>query len=409
IYRVRTANTQEVAFASLKQLRQHDWLKSFLKQTHNIQNSIQKQVRPIASAANALKRSVEFAFSELETLFSGFKMPGRLESLLSVKVLETLLFKPSQPGTALGQYSVVGMEGNFAAAEAIVEYQKKLTHTAYFADILLAGSQSPNDAVFKNWQDFLLALEPLAQEKKMPLQQILRVKEVIKVLQQANILPVYMTLFFDNSQSDPLLVLENLLASFPKKDEKVLFEILKQQKAISKENLSGFSHPDTFEKAFESLQVKQKQILREGAFQGLLTRENWNDASSPVRFTALEMMKDFTDTFDLAIKAMKASPHFTEEQKVQLFKRMLMPYFSLLQELTDKVLPPDAFNRISDQVYAIERILESRSDTDPEQLRPSADFSVAAAAFGSGAMFDIHLPAYLEDVFTLIHQNLLAV
>ncbi|NGX27819.1 MAG: hypothetical protein K940chlam6_01757, partial [Chlamydiae bacterium] len=341
--------------------------------------------------------------------YSGLKMPGRLESLLRVKVLETLLFAPAKLGTALGQYSVVGMEGNFAAAKAIVEYQKKLTHTAYFADILLAGTQSPNDAVFKKWQNFLLALEPLAEEKKISPQQVLRLKEMIHVMEEANILSVYMTFFFDHSQSDPLLVLENLLASFPKKDEKVLFEILKQKKAISKENLSGFSHPDTFEKAFESLQNRQKQILREGAFQGLLTRENWNAASSPIRFTALEMMKDFTDTFDLAIKAMKASPDFTEEQKVQLFKRMLISYFSLLQAMTDKVLPPDAFNRIPDQVYAIERILESQSDTDPEQLGPSADFSVAAAAFGSGAMFDIHLPAYLEDVFTLIHQNLLAV
>ncbi|NGX27288.1 MAG: hypothetical protein K940chlam6_01222, partial [Chlamydiae bacterium] len=407
--------------------RQHDWLKSFLKQTHNIQNSIQKQVRPIASAANALKQKVEFAFSELETLYSGIKMPGRLESLLRVKVLETLLFAPAKLGTALGQYSVVGMEGNFAAAKAIVEYQKNLPHTAYFADILLAGSQSPNSAIFKKWQNFLLSLEPLAEEKKISAQQILRLKEIIDVLQQANILPVYMTLFFesmqnknllssfmpfffDNTQNDPLLALENLLASFPKKDEQVLFEILKQKKAILKDqaNLSGFSDSDTFEKAFQSLQNRQRQILREGAFQGLLTRENWDDASSSVRFAALEMLKDFIDTFDLAIKAMRRGTH-SKEREVQLFKRMLMPYFSLLQAMTNKILPPDAFVKIPNQLDTIERILKDLPDTDPEQLHPSADFSVAAAVFGSRARFDEHYPKYLEDVFTLIHQNLLAI
>nr|NGX48201.1 hypothetical protein [Chlamydiota bacterium] len=427
IQRVRTANTQEVAFASLKQLRQHDWLKSFLKQTHNIQNSIQKQVQPIASAANALKQKVEFAFSELETLYSGIKMPGRLESLLRVKVLETLLFAPAKLGTALGQYSIVGMEGNFAAAKVIVEYQKKLTHTAYFADILLAGSQSPNDAVFKKWQNFLLSLEPLAEGKKISAQQILRLKEIVDVLQQANILPVYMTLFFesmqnknllssfmsfffDNTQNDPLLALENLLTSFPKKDDKVLFEILKQKKAILKDqaNLSGFSDSDTFEKAFQSLQNRQRQILREGAFQGLLARENWNDASSTIRFAALEMLKDFIDTFDLAIKAMRRGTH-SKEREVQLFKRMLMPYFSLLQAMTNKILPPDAFVKIPNQLDTIERILKDLPDTDPEQLHPSADFSVAAAVFGSRALFDEHYPKYLEDVFTLIHQNLLAI
>ena len=102
---------------------------------------------------------------------------------------------------------------------------------------------------------------------------------------------------------------------------------------------------------------------------------------------ALNLLNDFIQTYDLAIKSMKASSHFSEEQKAQLFKRMLGPYFAFLKEMSEQLLSPDAFSDIPNQLDAIEKILQNLSP-DLEQL---------------------HLPQSLEDVFTLTHQDTLVI
>ncbi len=432
IHRVRMANTQEMAFARLKQLRQHVWIKSFLKNAHNLQ-TLQREVRPIAKAAKALAESVEKAFSEIEATLSTPRS-GRLETLLQVKVLETLLFATPQPGTSLGQHSVIGMQGNFAAAKALVDYQKKLPHTAYFSDILLAGTESYSDAVTKKWVDFLLSLEPLAEAQTISSQQILRLKEIVHLLQKAKIFPVYLTFFFKGNPSHPQLALEEFLASLSKQEEKVLFEILEQKKAIQREiaHLSDFSHPETFEKAFASLQkihehlfggIKQPEREPERGFlqkmrnyfiasvdeqpvKGLFsTQAIWEGASIPGRFSTLEMFNDYTHAYDLAIKAMKASPHFSNVQKVQLFQRMLGSYYAFMSEVFTKTRPLQSY---VETFSSIEKLLKESPETHSDQLQPSGDFSVAAAVVGKEMGLPFQNPQTLEDVFTLIHQTLLA-
>ena len=54
--------------------------------------------------------------------------------------------------------------------------------------------------------------------------------------------------------------------------------------------------------------------------------------SSPLaKILALEGMKDLVDSFDSAIKQMKASQKFTDLEKTKLFKQMLGPYLTLLE------------------------------------------------------------------------------
>ncbi len=415
VRRIRAASTQEVGLANLKKLRQHLWLQNFQQTTQNLQGSFQREVKPVAKAAAALEQSVEKAFAELEALLTN-PLSGRLETLLRVKVLETLLFTSPFSGSSLGQYSVVSIQSNFAAALELIKYQKQLAHTAYFTDILLAGSESPNDVVFKKWRDFLLSLEPLAEKLEISSEQILSLKEFIYIMQQANILPVYLTFFFAPTLNNPKEDLKNLLASFHERDKGLIFELLKETKEVQQLDLTCFENLGTFETAFQSLKDRQERLFDPNTFQGLLlARENWNQASPPIRFIALEMLRNFINTYDLAIKTMKASRHFSQTQKVHLLKKMLDPYLSLLKEMKRRLLPLDIFKdhvteySIEGQVDKIEAILEGLSETDPQQLYPSKAFSVSAAAFGSGAYFDSHRPRCLEDVFTLIHQDLLVI
>src|SRR5262249_52960387 len=54
-------------------------------------------------------------------------------------------------------------------------------------------------------------------------------------------------------------------------------------------------------------------------------------------------------------------------------------------------------------VEKIEEIFKGAKGIDP-----SPEFSALIAMLGSGALFDRHLPRTLGDIFTLVHQNLLA-
>ncbi|NGX59210.1 MAG: hypothetical protein KR126chlam3_00357, partial [Chlamydiae bacterium] len=449
IRRIRTANTQEVAFAGLKELRQHAWIKSFLKNAQTLQG-FDREVKPIAKAAKTLEEAVERAFSELETTLSN-PHSGRLETLLRVKVLETLLFTSPQPGTALGQYSVVGIQGNFAAAQALVDYQKKLSHTAHFADILLAGSESPIDEVTKRWQDFLLSLEWLAEEKIISSLQIVRFKEIVHLMQKAKIFPIYLTFFFNVNAYSLQKTLKDFLDCLSTRDEKMLLEILTQKKAIQREiaHFSEFSHPKTFEKAFASLQKIHEYlfvaigqpprkpppgflegirnyfypVVEEKTIDAFLSRFSpaidperglfwspfiWQLSSIPARFTILEMLNDYTHAYDLAIKAMKASPHFSNAQKVKHFQRMLGSYYRLLREVCSKISDEQSVFSCRHALDSIEKRLKELHNTQSDQLQPSKDFCVATAVFAEEVGRYYFAPQTLEDVFTFIHQTLLA-
>ncbi|MDN3506436.1 MAG: PEP/pyruvate-binding domain-containing protein [Simkaniaceae bacterium] len=401
--RVQAAKAQDKARASLKQLRLHAWVNRFL--------SVEGLQRPVAQVAGAMRSSVTTAFAELGMLYSGTEMPGRLESLLRVKVLDTLLFKQSEPGTGLGQHSVASMQANFAAAETLAAYQRQLSHTAHFADILMVGTESPHPEVFEKWQSFLLELESLVEEQKITSNQVVRLKHIIQSLKEANILPVYLTLFFDREEKVPLTRFEKILESLPQKDLEKISSILEEAKEVQvlQAQLVDFAQPHLFQKRLELLLAQKERLLEGESFAPLLARKSWETTSPLVKFTALEAWKDFLQTYDFAIKEMLKSSQHSEVEKQRLFKQMLLPYFQYMREITDRLIPPHTFNRMELQLLAISNVLSTRPDNDSSQLRPSDGFSVAAAMFGSKASFEKHMPKTRADSWTTIHQNGLAV
>ena len=108
---------------------------------------------------------------------------------------------------------------------------------------------------------------------------------------------------------------------------------------------------------------------------------------------------------------MKASPEWTSEEKAAHFKRMLGPYFSLLQNLIvqlDPTIPCHGawpFNVYLDKM----KELFEQFPISVEMLRPSRNFSAAAGTLGAQTEFSRHLPITFEDFFTLVHQNLIVV
>lgn len=101
-----------------------------------------------------------------------------------------------------------------------------------------------------------------------------------------------------------------------------------------------------------------------------------------------------------------------DQEKLSIFKQMLLQNHALLKSwLTQSVKA--TFEEIrSDVDWEIRKIywlLYDASTVDRSEFVPSVGFSVAAATLGSNAVFDRHTPQTLDDCFTLIHQDQLAI
>src|SRR4029078_5409758 len=115
-------------------------------------------------------------------------------------------------------YSMLSLEESFAAADALIDYQKQITHPAHFAELLLDGSQSPVKEVYESWKNFLLQLEPIVQRTlqgestDLTATEIARFKSLLYSLRKGNVLPLFMTFFFSPiySKNPPMGILESV-------------------------------------------------------------------------------------------------------------------------------------------------------------------------------------------------------
>ncbi len=101
---------------------------------------------------------------------------------------------------------------------------------------------------------------------------------------------------------------------------------------------------------------------------------------------------------------------FTDAKKVELFTQMLAPYFELLKGWTTQLSGNLLQYQSSWPLDKYLKELKSRLDAtgnETNQLNSSGSFRVYSAILGSTTAFDRALPNTKEDVFTLIHQNLL--
>lgn len=249
-----SAATSAVALEHIKALKKHELVQSL---SANIQlleaaESQVAQVTPILKAAQALEKAAHQAFKDLKVIFT-LPEAGRLEKLLHLKVVSSLLTQPSKGG--LHRYSLLNIQQNFAAAFALIDYQKKLTHPAKFSDLLLDGTLSPIPAFFENWQKFLLELEGA---KSVPEATIERFRGQVSRLREMGALPIALTLFFD-CKADVNSQIESFLRILPPADEPVVERLHARLGAIKTlhTQLSAFGDPKKFEAMWSSFCLKQ--------------------------------------------------------------------------------------------------------------------------------------------------------
>jgi hypothetical protein len=144
------------------------------------------------------------------------------------------------------------------------------------------------------------------------------------------------------------------------------------------------------------------------------------DKSKLAVVAALPVMKDFVETFDQSIKALKSNSNYGIEEQISRFKQMLEKYLMVLK--TWAPLTPKEFLRLNtasysnvrfktiesylDNISLILQSIELHKDEIRKELLPSDGFEVGAVMIGSAAWQDEASPKTYEDIFTTIHQNL---
>jgi Pyruvate phosphate dikinase, AMP/ATP-binding domain len=417
ILAVRSATTQKAATAALQQLRQNDWVNSAKTRQKELVDQMKslpfvpKVARETVNILKELDKKLERAFDEAEAAWNRAEPTERLRPLFHAKVLENLLFGIPAKGGSLAQYSIVEAEPLSAQALALIQYQKHLSHPAHFAEILPEGFQVLTKETELLWQQFLLELEPLVEKGEIHQEKVVQLKTLVATLEHAGLLPTWFSFFFPasyRSGMNPEEKLNSILQTLPSEEQGTIEAILKKNDALDdlRKQIDLFSDPKTFEKGWAQL-LDTCSSEMDISFLETTIKQN-----SPISgIFANKAMGELVDIFDTAIKTMKASTAWNEGEKVVLFKKMLKPYLALLRDWSTHLLSSSfAFHwqwPLNTYLEQLESLLNNMPIDDFTHLRPSPNFSVAAAILGSGTAFERHFPVNLEDMFTLIHQNLL--
>jgi hypothetical protein len=405
LVRIRAATTNQAAFAALQELHRNPLVARIHTLGRQHQEELQDpaaspKARQIARALLEYDAAVARTFQEAEALFSKPEQENRLQRLLHVELLETMLLGSLEEPGAVGRCNLMQVEPMSRAVKEMIAYQKACgERPALFVDHLMDIIYAPDLALFDVWKAYLLEAEGQARPAEAT-----QFKEMLKTLRKSGSLPMWFTFAFF-----PWKSLRSMLSDF--QDSEPLIETLTKYRTQIKqvgEQMDRFAQPETFDSAWSEL----SHIVAAFSSQDFL--HQIPHAPPLVESMIYQQMERLVTTLDTAVKTMKMSSRMDDREKVERFKQMLLVYNELMARWALDVLPPQLIPTHADWgirriVNKIDEILKSTHSLEPRHLLPSENFSVSAAVLGSKTSFDRHLPETLEDLLTLQHQNLLAI
>ena len=198
--------------------------------------------------------------------------------------------------------------------------------------------------------------------------------------------------------------------------EELLLKIKEKQACLERweQKLELWQDPQLFNSLFKEFQKDFTSQLNSLSFKtktDLLARKK-----------LLQIYIKMIDLYDKSIKSLKMSRQYadTPELLLERFKLMLTP-FLLLMNNRIKEIPVNAsiWSKYKHRGQVISKITKAfnklSKEKDPKQLNSTPGFSVAAAKLGSDYKFKYAFESFLEkgqltleDIFSLIHQNLLS-
>ena len=371
---IRSATTTEVALGHLQALRTHSWV----TQLRARQQALQAGSVGVAFTANVVQSAAELdlriqrAFSEAETAFLSSPVEHRLERLMHVKVLETLLLAPPGSHAAVGQVSVASMLPMIEDVEEMVSYTKSLDREPQFAGELRLARHAPLVEVEKEWRAFLREAEKVTSPSEAA-----AFRELLGQLEEMGVLTDWLvSVFYQARIRAPSAVRDFIVtacSSLPPSGRRMMYA-LRQHQAVFRElhdHVDRFGDPQAFQSALELLvreftqltpnrpiggEEAKRQELKEwldaikemdqtkmdyvigrlrDAIWGKQPVEaslfdEWEQAGSLARVMFAQTLYQLVDLADQAIKTMKMSPHFSDQKKLEQFQKMVFSLHDFL-------------------------------------------------------------------------------
>ncbi|MDF2578318.1 MAG: hypothetical protein K0S74_1802 [Chlamydiales bacterium] len=296
-------------------------------------------------------------------------------------------------------------------------------HKERVIQYLKLGKAAFNDNIKHNWKTFIFTIV-----EKGSLEQQNQLAQLILDLQKFQLGHLWINQVFSPEEyiQDPQVYLKELMMQFDQ--NKTIFNYAEQLKVridYWQQKISAWGE----EAPFESLYKKFKEnFLDQFVYGELINKFKDKDTASLGKLLLLQIQRQAVQVFDQTIKSVSGSPHYKDKQlQVKRFAKLLDSYINfsadwvlLIKELFPEkelqlMVGNEAFKE--DKVTSIHlfsgylseiRKLYQNYSAKPflEQLQPSGRFAVASAQIGAMTDFKWHRPKNLEDIFTLVHQNL---
>ncbi|MBF0299757.1 MAG: ankyrin repeat domain-containing protein, partial [Oligoflexia bacterium] len=347
-------------------------------------------------------------YNGLEAFKKSQAKPTQREFLSSVSLLESLFSLETREWAT-------SKKEDAAIKTMIKDKDLDVESKDYFKSFYLANKIALTDPVAKRWTSF--ALEICKDPKRRR-----ELANELKYFIDLGMGSDFINKIF--AEADEKMTATQLMDSFttmiiPLKKRLDELELSKHRATIEshKNLISEWSNPDKFEKRFS---LFSKEI------GNLISKLNLNEKDNPlVKKAVLRAVQEMTEVIDQTIKSLKGNANYDKNLQVKRFSKLLEIYHQLMHKWVEKI-PPVMFEKWSKFVDDIseyntqEGMLKNISDTfnalknkdDPKQLNSSNGFSVASARVGTSASFrrqfmDKKDEITLEDLFSLMHQNIL--
>ncbi len=361
-----------------------------------------------AETLSQYRTSLRQAFGELEERVTN-PNASRLERLLHVKILGTLLVGNPTQVVGLHQYALDDMTELTERSDQLLGYVDGLGGFSCFSDLFISR-YAPSQEIGEQWDSFIESLDrSLCANDERPAEAA-RFLEIVDTVQRQGILPLWLAMNYNVvAQNESLTALNLLLGGFDEDTEASIgrLEVIRGRIKRLERQQSLFANESTVADAHKELKMLVEVFTKIDDSQSVVSLTQ--QGSPMVDVVAVATLGEFIDVFDASIKAMKGSASIDPDTRAEYMKEMLQDYLSLLKTWFPLSLK-EAYSddRLEPYMSDLELILE-QMPIDASQLRPTPGFQVDAALFGSHAILPQAPPQTLEDVFTLIHQNLLDV
>ncbi|MDP3889028.1 MAG: PEP/pyruvate-binding domain-containing protein, partial [bacterium] len=390
---------------------------------HAIKKQIEtKIINPqLARQAQTVFENLTHSAYEIQQAFETWNTSAKIEQdklarLYPIVFFEALIKQIPVPKEFINDYSISSLLKIELIEKRIIE-KFALTETKwkeYLVQYAKAADVALTDQLKANWKRFVKGLETIPDEQQVPFSRMMFTIATLELM------PLWLNVSFTQAHKenagDTQKIVQVLLDEF-NTSQAFLKKLQEKALQLNEINMENWGVPDKFTKQWQQFNADILNYFISDEFS-----KDLESASTLGKNGASAVMYKFIDTFDRSIKALEASKqkYSTINTLIDRFNSMLDPYFAVLEKwahmknISNKLgslLYLPTFKTIDQYLKTIKELKENAPE-DESTLNPSPNFNVAAAALGSKAMWVRSIGSgrkTLEDVFTLIHQNILVI